>query len=108
MTRLRLTVAVTGRLGPYEVLTEEAVRGLADRLASSAAPIIPVRLPDGELALGELDPATITVDELTPDTFVVHADVDLDDKTAALATLDASDAITVALAGLDDDSNGAA
>lgn len=88
----QLTLAVVGRLGPYTVLTEEAVRGLADRLYDGSQ--IPFRLPDGRLVLGSLI-GEVTVAELTPGQFAVRADVLISDDLAALpAELAAADALT--------------
>lgn len=80
---MRLTLTVAGRVGPYEVLTEEAVRGLAEKLALDGEHVVPVRLADDSLALGQLDPATVEVVELTPGRFALHAEVDLDDHIDA-------------------------
>lgn len=97
MTTHRLTLTVAGKLGPYDVLTEEAVRGLADRL--SAGSQIAVRLPTGELALGTIT-GEVTVDELTPGRYAVHADADLDDATEPTHAADTA-AIVAAAGELD-------
>lgn len=70
-SRFELSLVVAGRLGPYNVLTEEAVRGLADRLSDGAQ--IPVRLPSGELRLGTVIAGTVEVVETQPDRFLLKA-----------------------------------
>lgn len=88
--RLPLTLSVIGKLGPHDVLTEEAVRGLAERIGDDSP--IPVRLPNGELRLGYTIPGTVTVVELTPGRYAVKGEAMLrtdDDGPALLAGADA-------------------
>lgn len=79
----RMTLTVAGRVGPYDLATEAAVRGLAEKLQTPEEHVVALRLADGTIGIGLVDHETVTIDELTPGIFAVRADVEYDDDLGA-------------------------
>jgi hypothetical protein len=78
MSRLQLTVALTGKCGPYTVLTDSALEGLKERMTSAVLPAIPVIRSDGKITVGTLDVDSVEIVELTPGQKAIRAYVEID------------------------------
>lgn len=78
--KARLTLAISGRIGPYTVLADEALEHLADRLRGTENPSCQIRLPNGRLEPGRIDPATVTLLKLGDNRQALVADVEIPDE----------------------------
>lgn len=82
---------VVGKVGPFDVLTEEAVRGLHEKLEKGlhhaevegeGGPTVPIRVGD-EMLLGTCTAAELA--EHAPGRFGIRVTVDVDDDALAAA-----------------------
>lgn len=77
---------VVGKAGPFDVVTEEAVRGLHEKLEKGLAgkepPVVPLRVGD-ELVLASLAAAEIS--EHAPGRFGIRVVLDVDDEKLSAA-----------------------
>lgn len=76
----RLTLAISGRIGPYTVLADEALEHLADRLRGTENPSCQIRLPNGRLEPCRIDAASVTLLKLGDNRQALVADVEIPDE----------------------------
>jgi hypothetical protein len=84
--KLTGTLFVVGKVGPFDVMTEEAVRGLHEKLEKGLAgknpPVVPLLVGDA-VVVGACTAAEIS--EHAPGRFGIRVEVDVDDDALAAA-----------------------
>lgn len=77
---------VVGKAGPFDVMTEEAVRGLHEKLEKGLAgkepPVVPIQV-GAEVVLASLAGAELA--EYAPGRISIRVEVDVDDEKLAAA-----------------------
>lgn len=84
MTRITMTLALTGRVGAYTVIADDALEELADRMRAAPAPTVALRLGDRRVTAA-VDPATVRIVDVPPDRQALIAEVELPDGEPILA-----------------------
>lgn len=78
MRTVTATIAISGKLDRFNVLTDEALEGMAERMrADDREHVLPFRTDAGELAVGTYDPTTVEVVELAPGLKAVRLEVEI-------------------------------
>lgn len=75
----RLTLAITGRIGPYTVLADEALEHLADKLRATESPSCTILLPNGDRETARIAAGSVTLLKLGDNRQALVADVELPD-----------------------------
>lgn len=88
--QLKGNLFVAGKVGPFDVATEEAVRALHEKLektletgAGGEGPVVPLQVGD-ELVVAVCTSAELA--EIAPGRWCVRVEVDVDDDAIAAAT----------------------
>lgn len=80
--RATMIIAIVGRIGPYDVISDEALIWMRDRLQGTDEPRITVRTPDGHLEC-PIDTDTVRVVKLGDGRWSLQAEVEIGDIAGA-------------------------